>query len=123
MSFILTRKNISLTGVPASGTMPLEAALLQDMRHDCIVNLLQKKFVTTPQEEQQLWLVMEFCDKGPLDVRHSSARNFLYICQSAEHLWLTRFCFHALPSTADICLPGCPGVGMIRASLRILILC
>ncbi len=49
--------------------MPLEAALLQDMKHDCIVNLLKHKFVTA-QQERQLWLVMEFCDKGPLDVRH-----------------------------------------------------
>ena len=51
--------------------MPLEAALLQDVRHSCIVNLLRHKFATTPQSERQLWLVMEFCDKGPLDVRRS----------------------------------------------------
>lgn len=55
---------------PVSGTMPLEAALLQDMKHDYIVNLLKHKFATTSQQERQLWLVMEYCDKGPLDVRH-----------------------------------------------------
>ena len=56
--------------------MPLEAALLQDMRHDSIVNLLRHKFTTNSQQERQLWLVMEYCDKGPLDVRHSTVHTF-----------------------------------------------
>lgn len=50
------------------GAMPLEAVLLQDLRHECIVTLLQQSF-TAPGSERQLWLVMELCDKGPLDVR------------------------------------------------------
>jgi hypothetical protein len=52
--------------------MPLEAALLQDLRHRGIVKLLQHSFVTAPNEERQLWLVSDFCDKGPLDVRCAS---------------------------------------------------
>ena len=55
----------------AAGSMPLEAALLQDLRHEGIVNLLQHSFVKGPREERQLWLVSEFCDKGPLDVRRT----------------------------------------------------
>ena len=51
--------------------MPLEAALLQDLRHESIVNLLQHKFEAGPHKERQLWLVSEFCDKGPLDVRRA----------------------------------------------------
>ena len=60
--------------------MPLEAALLQDLKHDCIVNLLQHRFVKGACSEQQLWLVMEFCDKGPLDVRFWPMSASLLLC-------------------------------------------
>ena len=51
------------------GSMPLEAALLRDLRHDCIVNLLKSGFAPgSSTAERQLWLVTELCDKGPLEV-------------------------------------------------------
>lgn len=51
------------------GAMPLEAALLRDLRHGCIVNLLKSGFAPgSSTAERQLWLVTELCDKGPLEV-------------------------------------------------------
>ena len=82
--------------------MPLETALLQDMRHDSIVSLLRHKSVTMPQEERQLWMVMEFCDKGPLDVRHLKCLLLLTLHWSAEHVWLTKCCV-CTAKHADAC--------------------
>ena len=54
------------------GAMPLEAALLRDLRHACIVNLLKSGFAPgSSTAERQLWLVTELCDKGPLEVRRA----------------------------------------------------
>ena len=54
------------------GAMPLEAALLRDLRHARIVNLLKSGFAPgATTAERQLWLVTELCDKGPLEVGHA----------------------------------------------------
>ena len=51
------------------GAMPLEAALLRDLHHARIVNLLESGFAPgNNTAERQLWLVTELCDKGPLEV-------------------------------------------------------
>ena len=51
------------------GAMPLEAALLRDLRHARIVNLLKSGFAPgSTAAERQLWLVTELCNKGPLEV-------------------------------------------------------
>ncbi|CAK0783773.1 hypothetical protein CVIRNUC_006973 [Coccomyxa viridis] len=51
------------------GAMPLEAALLRDLRHARIVNLLKSGFALgSTTAERQLWLVTELCDKGPLEL-------------------------------------------------------
>ena len=54
------------------GSMPLEAALLRDLRHRRIVNLLESGFAPgSSTAERQLWLVTELCDKGPLEVGYA----------------------------------------------------
>ena len=92
----------SVTGVPCAGTMPLETALLQDMRHDSIVSLLRHKSVTMPQDEGQLWMVMEFGDNGPLYVRGLKCPLLLTLHWSAEHLWLIKCCV-GTAKHADAC--------------------
>jgi hypothetical protein len=74
------------------GNMPLEAALMQGLVHPCIVALLEHKIrekappsekgafergafgraslqrASSAEREQQLWLVLQYCDKGSLEV-------------------------------------------------------
>ncbi|KAK9918541.1 hypothetical protein WJX75_004858 [Coccomyxa subellipsoidea] len=73
------------------GNMPLEAALMQGLVHPCIVALLEHKIrekappseegafergafgraslqrASSAEREQQLWLVLQYCDKGSLE--------------------------------------------------------
>ena len=56
-----------------AGEHPSEASLMQEASHPNLLKLLHWKMTETSRNQQRLWLVTEFCDKGCISVHPLSA--------------------------------------------------
>ena len=72
-----------LTSVHFEDDLPLEPLLMQAVEHPNVLKLFEYKVARGQMQQEKLWLVLEFCNKGTLAV------SFINLCFVGSALSMT----------------------------------